>query len=535
MASAIRIFEWLLYSQRPMTMLELVDAIAIVVGDKSMDPDVKLNEPEDITHICGGLIDLNRQNMTLGLAHFTVKEYLISTNIARGPAATYQIRLHTANVELTKTCLTYILFSDFSAGPCSTEEEFLARLDEYPLLRYAPYYWPKHIHECGVGNDKVLDDLVLSFFRLKQDSGSFLSWWQLYHAGRDNLYNRPARKPENLLYLAAQMGQHPAVRELLEGGADINADCYEGTALFAAAKRGHLETVQILLEKGRGLLEEGLKKYKPLRAPMTEASKGGFGECVQLLLDYGTEELSEFSSCCRDALGVLPLDTPGEREHIMEIFLATKHFRTVPTAEETDVPIADMPDFLGAFMCSVACGWERCSRSMFGIGSDVIVSATGGKFLDVCLHYIIERGHVKLLKMIMQHDKARAINTKHDKHRSHLQKAAYFGQEKIVEFLLSLKEASGIEGLGISLHVAAAMGHIGIMERLLRAGANPLHKDDHGWSPLLYASLYLENVAIQKLSVLAPISLDLSLKTLEVETTSKNKLIYYNLLIDLVD
>lgn len=530
MVSAIRIFEWLLYSQRPMTMLELVDAIAVVAGDKSMNPDGKLNEPEDITHICGGLIDLNRQNMTLGLAHFTVKEYLISTNIARGPVATYQIRPHTANVELTKTCLTYILFSDFSTGPCSTKEEFLARLDEYPLLRYAPHYLPKHIRECGVGNDEVLDDLILSFFRLEQDSGSFLSWWQLYYAGRRNLYDRaPERKPENLLYLAADMGQHPAVRELLEGGADINADCYEGTALLAAANRGHLETMQILLEKGRGFLEKGPKEYKPMHAPMRAASKNTFPECVQLLLDYGTEELSEWVSCCREAISVLPLDTPDENEVVMEVFLATEHFQKIPTAEEADAPISDMPDFLGVFMCSVGLGWEKCSRSLFRIGSDVIIPASGGKFLDVCLHYIIERGHVKLLKMIMQDDRARAINTKHDKHRSHLQKAAYYGREKIVEFLLSLKEASGIEGLGVSLHVAAAMGHIGIMERLLRAGANPLHKDDHGWSPLVYASLYLENVAMEKLSVLVPISHDLSLKPLEIETTSKNKLIYYNL------
>lgn len=524
-----------------MKVWELVDAIAVDVGAESMDPDCKLNEPEDILHICGGLVDLNRWNMTLGLAHFTVKEYLMSTNITQGPAAAYQIQPHTANTELTKICLTYILFNDFSTGPCYTEDEFLARLNEYPLLRYAPYYWPNHIRKYEIGSNGILDDLVLSFFRLGQDSGSFLSWWQIYHAGGDNKYSYPKGEPKTLLYLAAEMGQYPAAIELLEGGANINAECGNlGTPLLVAAEEGHLETVRVLLEKGVGLLEKGKEKYRPLHKPMTEASRHGFVKCVQLLLDYGDEETSDWANCCREAISVLPIEVPEERENIMEIFLATEHFRRVPTAEEADVPVSSMPDFLEAFMCCVCFGWEKSSRSMFKIGSDIIVSAINGTFLEMCLHYIIMYGHLKLLKMIMQNENARNLYNKHHKHQAHLQKAAYYEQDKIVEFLLRLNGASGIEGVGISLHIAAAKGHIGIMERLLRAGADPQQEDYDGWSPLAYASQYHKNLAIEKLSALTscpealdigvgPISRNSSLKPLEAESIGRDKLISYNL------
>lgn len=515
-----------------MKLWEVVDAIAVETGDKCMDPDRKLNEPEDITHICGSLVDLNRWNMTLGLAHFTVKEYLTSTSITRGPAAAYQIRPHTANTELTKTCLTYILFSDFSTGPCETEDEFLARLDEFPLLRYAPYYWPQHILKYEIGSNETLDALLFSFFRLKQDCGSFLSWWQLYHAGKDNQYDGPKREPDTLLYLAAKMGQHPALRELLEGGADVNdKGGILGTPLVVAAAGGHFETMRILLEEGMGSLEKCQKQYRPLHKPLEEAARHGFAKCVQLLLDYGTEEISVWTKCCEEAVYTLRTPVPDEREHIMQIFLATEYFQQAPAAEEVGGDFYNVHLFFVLFGVCVCCGWEKSSRSMFKIGSDIIMSAANGIFLDVFIHMIIVNGHVKLLKMILQEDKARALDTKY---QAYLHKAVYYKQDKVVEFLLGLKETPRIGWLGISLHIAAANGHIGIMERLLHAGANPLQKDDGGWSALVYASMYHEDSALAKLSVftgcsealdtnigLTPYDLSLELRT--AETIGKDK------------
>lgn len=528
-ALAIRIFHWLLASQRPMKVWEMVDAVAVEIGDESMDPDSKLNEPEDITNICGGLIDLNRWDMTLGLAHFTVEEYLTSIAITQSPAATYQIQPQIANAEVTKICLTYILFDNFSVGPCETEDEFLTRLDEYPLLCYAPYHWPEHIRRYKSGTDKTLDDLILSFFRLEQDSGKFLSWMQIRGTGTKhvsknlNNYKGSLMKP---FYFAAEIGQLIAVRDLFESGADVNEQGGPlGTPLVAAASNGHSETVQFLLEKGAGLKNGmGLKEYRPLHKPLSRAASYGSAECVQILLDYGVEEPADWIECCEHAMGYLSID--GE-ESVMGVFLATDYFQQAPSAKEAGNPNRMHP-FLTAFAICVHHGWEKHIRSLWEMGYDVLVSANEYKMLKLCLHTAVMYGHVKILRIILQNDEAKAYCTKHGIYQMLLQEAAYYSQGKIVEFLLGFGKSSGDGNIGLSLHVAAAKGQIDIMDRLLRAGANPLERDDDRWPPLIYAAQYHENHAAEKLSALTnfleisdiklgPTSWDLSPKEVSVD------------------
>ncbi|MCJ1357579.1 MAG: hypothetical protein MMC33_007575 [Icmadophila ericetorum] len=92
---ALKILQWLIHSSRPMRIEKIVKILAVETEvEPSFDPDNRLPEPEDILAICPSLIAIittgeseywKRQEVRL--AHFSIKEYLISQSIQAGSAA----------------------------------------------------------------------------------------------------------------------------------------------------------------------------------------------------------------------------------------------------------------------------------------------------------------------------------------------------------------------------------------------------------------------------------------------------------------
>ena len=114
MADAVKVLRWLCVSDRPLQLLELVDVLAIETGDEGgFCPDERLPDPEDVISICSSLITYgvktsgderedgysnsslteadgdnidalpqsggkHRYDYEIRLAHFSVKEYLLS-------------------------------------------------------------------------------------------------------------------------------------------------------------------------------------------------------------------------------------------------------------------------------------------------------------------------------------------------------------------------------------------------------------------------------------------------------------------------
>ena len=87
------------------------------------------------------------------------------------------------------------------------------------------------------------------------------------------------------LLQAAEAGDTVEVLSLIREGAGVNASeaTYGGTALIAAAARGHTGTVRALLEKGG----EVDATDKAGRTALMEAASGGYTDTVRLLLEKG--------------------------------------------------------------------------------------------------------------------------------------------------------------------------------------------------------------------------------------------------------
>src|ERR1700736_1504323 len=74
----------------------------------------------------------------LRLAHFSVKEYLISQRIQNGPAAKYSLLRKDADTSIAHTCLAYLMqFSKLDSLKPGT-------IALFPLAEYAAQYWISH-------------------------------------------------------------------------------------------------------------------------------------------------------------------------------------------------------------------------------------------------------------------------------------------------------------------------------------------------------------------------------------------------------
>jgi hypothetical protein len=256
-----------------MNVLDFLPSLVTVVYSKYSDSSTCLNEEND--SIKTG--EVGQKRYTIRLAHFSVKEYLVSDRMR---ASRYSIKEITTNISIAETCLVYLLQFD---KPDSLTPR---TLDELPLVGYAAEYWTQHARWAG--EDAIaFHSLIMEFFLSKKDA--YVNWVQLFNP------DRPWKKPNltkdlesvaSPLYFASLTGLIESVRMLLEKGADVNAQGgHYGNALQAASARGHDQIVQRLLEKGADVNAQGGDYGNALQA----ASAWGHDQIVQRLLEKGAD------------------------------------------------------------------------------------------------------------------------------------------------------------------------------------------------------------------------------------------------------
>ena len=154
---ALKFLRWLAYSVRPLRLEEIAEVIAI---DSNSSPPFDLGkrfeDPNDILEICSSLVSVedvetqrHHQNEVvidtdanedadsyndswsdtvacgasnephhkterylkaeIRLAHFSVKEYLVSDRIQHGPAFAYSLKEEVSNQSIAADCLAYLL------------------------------------------------------------------------------------------------------------------------------------------------------------------------------------------------------------------------------------------------------------------------------------------------------------------------------------------------------------------------------------------------------------------------------------------
>ncbi|KAJ5118756.1 hypothetical protein N7448_010464 [Penicillium atrosanguineum] len=240
---------WLSFVKTPVTINQLNDAVVVDEGSTFFDEEMMLFPPKILLNISQGLITIDASGY-VSLAHSSVKEFLTSEWIRTSSVKCFSLDPTTANATIMRRCLTYLCLDNFKSGYVPTADESYARLEEYPFLEYAAYYWAIHAADCVLGEHER--SLVNHLFESKSlpCRGNFGVWVQALLLEVDIEVIEKTQP----LYYAASFGMTSVIKAMIKSnsGLDINAPGGRtgATPVFIAAYRGNIEIVKILLLAG---------------------------------------------------------------------------------------------------------------------------------------------------------------------------------------------------------------------------------------------------------------------------------------------
>ncbi|KAI9703722.1 MAG: hypothetical protein M1836_007492 [Candelina mexicana] len=516
--NAFTILQWLVYSARPLRLEEVVDVIAVdVKGDPRFDLENRLAEPREILKICSSLVTVHEDDENEGtegylteddevegtegylteddnreeyggyntqavirLAHFSVKEYLVSDRIRAGSAAWYSIQEIPANRSMAEVCLAYLLQFD---KPSLDKET----VKEYPLARYAAEFWMQHAHVAGEDNC-AMNSLCMELLQGKGDA--FMNSIRLFNPDRPYYSLDLAKTSADIasavyytamaglvevtrllieagadvdaqgglygtaLQAASGEGDNEIVQQLLDAGADVNAQGgLYGTALQAASREGDNEIVQQLLDAGADVNAQGGEYHTALQA----ASREGHNEIVQQLLEAGADVNAQGGKLCYTALQAASRE--GHNEIVQQLLEAG-----------ADVNAQGGKLCYTALQAASRAGHNEIVQQLLEAGADV--NAQGGKLYYTALQAASEKGHGQIVQQLLE--AGADVNTQGGDYYTALQAVSYGGHDQIVQRLL--EAGADVSACGGRYHTAlqaASYGeHDQIVQQLLDAGAD---------------------------------------------------------------
>lgn len=279
------------FSKRPLTLREIVEAIAFDADRRCFSEDEKFRDPLEVLEICSSLISLpdtqkstemtdseqkelnnNDFEQEVRFAHFSVKEFLIDDRLSGNQ---FHISNQEANRLIAERCLIYLLSNLKSIDPQTQN-----LLQKFPFLRYSARYWYDHVLVDEI--QKELKDLIIQLFH-PNEGCIFSNWLRIWDPDSEQEMSDKLTRPGQLYY-SSMLGLIDVVQLLLDKGAEVNAEGGEyGNALQAASRNGHEAVVRLLLDKGAEVNALGGFFDTALRAALL----GSHQAVIRLLLGEG--------------------------------------------------------------------------------------------------------------------------------------------------------------------------------------------------------------------------------------------------------
>jgi ankyrin repeat protein len=452
---ARRVLTLLCCAKRPLTVPELIDGVAVELGDVlKFNSKRRLQNVDAIHEVCPGFIEIDMQlesdQATVRIAHFSVQEYLESPQRS-GKA--FSVRGLEAHAEIASICLTYLLEPALSTSSEPAEE--------LPLAVYAAKHWHEHYHK----GDATLYGVELQALRLFRDAGGKLTnWLRIWDV--DTYSERYTEKMPSAVYYASLLGLSSVVSKLLseesfdrlDGGpippnvsdlVNVRTGSH-GFAITAAAYTGHEAVVRLLLDEGADVNVQGRYFGTALQA----ASLIGHEVIVRLLLDRGAD-VNVQGGLYGTALQAASLIG---HEVIVRLLLD----------RGADINIQG-GEYGTALQAALVEGHEAVVRLLLDKGADINVQ---GGYFGTALQAASYRGHEVIVRLLL--DRGADVNVQGGEYGTALQAASYEGYEAVVRLLLDKGADINVQGgrYGTALLAALVEGDEAIVRLLLDRGAD---------------------------------------------------------------
>jgi hypothetical protein len=208
---AMKMLMLLSYALQPMKLGEVQLALLTM----EVEPDETTIDTDDIYReellvaICTGIVTLEDGTSAIRFVHHTAETYFESNR---------ERRFNNGHIELTKTCVTYLLFDEFKSGPCQMDAEFKQRLQSNQLYDYAVHNWGHHARKASTLCQAVIDFLECKS-KVETSSQALIVERDPWRPG----YSQDFPRQMTGLHLAAYFGIEKAVRALLQKGVETDA------------------------------------------------------------------------------------------------------------------------------------------------------------------------------------------------------------------------------------------------------------------------------------------------------------------------
>ena len=336
-----RVLQCLICSFYPLDVKEVADIVAIDTAEPYYDPENGYSSPRELLSVCSGLVstrtswrrcEINRAKgfniEELRLAHFSVKEYLVSDRVNLGPALKYKLDEVSCHGTLADLCISYLLQFEEELhdrqsgtrtrdleGQQSWEEQAETETDGHfedlvlceisPFAPYAAMFWSTHLRAAKLDDTTPLNPKSMNLVSdpaLLDQIVNYHRYWFAYenledlgtHGNRrDDPITYPLSATISPVYHASLLGLDYHVSRLVEGGESANSTGPSGTALAVAASKGYKSIVQLLLKLGANVnAQEVWKKERNgttilTRTALHSAIEERFEDITHVLLDHG--------------------------------------------------------------------------------------------------------------------------------------------------------------------------------------------------------------------------------------------------------